>query len=409
MLFLELSIASIRSRLLTSLLCVFAVAAGVAMLCLLGVMSQSLSNGFTANARGIDMVVGKKGSALQLVLSSVYHIDVPNGNMEMADFQKLAKLHQVKNIIPLALGDNYRGFRIVGTTPDYVTHYKGALSEGRMFTQPFEAVAGAMTDVAIGAEFAGAHGYAADSDDVHDFHLYKIVGRLKPTGTVLDRLILTSVESVQQLHAPHAGHDDDDDHDSPEKKAAEEAVAHQVTAALIELKSPAAVLNLSRGINRTENLQAAVPSYEMARLATNLGIGRDILIAAGLLFSTLALFMLVSSLLSNLSLRRYDLAIMRVMGASPASLAGLMMLDGIILTSAGVFVGLVIGHAAAFAIVSLVPALAGLILPIKVLVPDAHDFWLAAAAMVAGLAASLVPALLVMRSDIAEILVKGRV
>lgn len=413
--------ASIASRRLTSSLCVLATATGIAMLCLFSLLSASVASGFSGNARGIDVVVGAKGSALQTVLSSVYHLDVPTGNIDMADFEKIKKNPQVKNAIPLALGDNYRGWRIVGSTQDYLSLYGAQFKEGVSFSKPFEAVAGAGTGLSVGHEFAGAHGFSANSDDIHDFHLYKVTGVLKPTGTVLDRLIVTSYQSVQELHAPHEGtahahdheHDhghhghDDEEEESPAEIAAEEAVAHQVTAVLLQVRGPLATINLPRTINRTMDVQAAVPSYEIARLAGNLGLGRDLLLSAGAMFVVLSALMLLSSLAGSLSLRRYDLALMRVMGASPWTLGRVVLTEAMILSLGGTVFGILVGHAGAYIIAVSVPALQGLVLPSALLVPGLHDLLFLGLGALSGLAAALIPARQAATADISRLLAQG--
>lgn len=408
---ISLSIASIKSRPLNAFLCAFTAAAGMALLCLFTLLSQGIADGFTRNARGIDLVAGAKGSPLQLVLSSVYHADVPTGNIDKEEFEKLQKNPQVKRAIPLALGDNYKGWRIVGTTPAYLDLYKAEVADGAVFSKPFEVVAGALTGLSVGAEFAGAHGFSADSDDVHDFHLYKITGVLKPTGTVLDRLIVTSYESVQELHAHHEdAHEEEGHHheESPEDEAAEEAMAHQVTAVLLQVKSPLAVMNLPRSINRNTNIQAAAPSYEITRLAQNLGIGRDLMLSAGIVFVGLSVLMLLSSLISSLSLRKYDLAVLRVLGARPRMLFSVVMAEGIILALAGTIIGILAGHGMAFFAVSELKNLNGIIAPSSMLSPGINDVIFAGLGLLAGVFAAMVPAFLAAKTDIAGILARGR-
>ena len=139
----SLALAAVRSRLLHSVLSVTAAAAGIALLCAIFLLSQAIDEGLSRNAHGIDVVAGAKGSPIQLVLSAIYQVDVPNGNIEMEDYQHLAHNPQVKQAIPLALGDNYKGWRVVGTTPDYLSLYHAQVAQGRVFSQPFEAVAGA--------------------------------------------------------------------------------------------------------------------------------------------------------------------------------------------------------------------------------------------------------------------------
>jgi putative ABC transport system permease protein len=396
----SLALASIKSRRLNTALCVAASAAGIALLCTVFLLSQAIDTGFSRNAEGIDIVVGAKGSPLQLVLSSVYHADVPNANIEAADADKISHNPQVKQVIPLAIGDSHKGWRIVGTTQDYLALYGATFNEGHTWQQPFEAVAGALTGLKTGEQFPAVHGLSVDSDDVHHFHLYKIVGTLKPTGTVLDRLILTSVSSVQELHK----HPDLGDPDAAEEKK----IGHQVTALLLKTKSPVAIMNLPRQIDSSSNLLAASPAYEMTRLASSLGIGRDVLTVLGIGFIALSALMLLSTLASSLTARRYDLGVLRVLGASPLMLAGTVMAEGLILSGLGAVAGIIAGHALAFAIAVNVDSLRGVVLPAMFLAPQAMDGLFLLIGLAAGLVAGLVPAVSAGRTDIAALLARGR-
>ena len=396
----SLALASARQRPLNTLLCIAASAAGIALLCTVFLLSQAIETGFSRNAEGIDIVVGAKGSPLQLVLSTVYHADVPNGNIEATDADRVSHNQQVKLAIPLALGDSHKGWRIVGTTPDYLALYHASFTDGQVWKHPFDAVAGALTGIKTGAQFPAVHGLSTDSDDVHHFHFYKITGVLKPTGTVLDRLILTSVGSVQELHK----HPDLGDPDAAE----EYKIGHQVTALLIKTKNPIAVMNLPRQINQSSNLLAANPGYEMTRLAESLGMGRDVLTVLGAGFIVLSALMLLSTLASSLTARRYDLGVLRVLGASPQMLSGTVMAEGLILSGIGALTGIMAGHAIAFTIATCVGSLSGMVLPAAFLVPQAMDAGFLLIGLIAGLIAGLVPALSAGRTDIAALLARGR-
>lgn len=397
---LSLALAAIRSHRLGSALCVAGAAAGIALLCTVFLLAQSLEAGLKRNIEGVDIVVGAKGSPTQLVLSSIYHADIPNGNIEVADAEKIEKLPQVKTAIPVALGDNHDGWHIVGTTPDYISLYHGSYAAGGVFSRPFDAVAGSMTGLKPGDRFEGAHGLDAGSDDIHHYHSYLVTGVLKPSGTVLDRLILTTVGSVQELHM----HPDADDPDAAE----EYKIGHQVTALLLKTKSPLAVVGLPRQINASSNLLAASPAFEMTRLAQRMGFGRDVLAILSAAFLALSGLMLLSSLSAGLAARRYDLGVMRVLGAAPAALAATVMAEGLVLSLAGTVAGLLAGHLLAFALATAVPSLKGLVLADALLAPGLLDAGILGIGAALGFLAGLAPALSAGRTDIAALLARGR-
>ncbi len=411
-----LAIASLRSRPMHSALCTAAVAAGIALLCAVFLLSQSVAAGFARNAQGIDVVVGTKGSPLQLVLSSVYHADIPAGNIPMHAYEEFEHHPHIRQAIPLALGDNFKGFRMVGTIPDYLNVYDAEFEDGQVFSSLFDVVAGADTGLKIGEKIAVTHGFSASGDDVHDDHLYTVTGVLKPSGTVLDKLLVTQVESVQRLHAGHHHEHDSDDHDGEEEghdghdhdDAAHDAM-HQITSVLLQLRSPADVMRLPRQINEDSHLQAAVPSYEMARFTKSLGIGRQLVVALGAGFVLLAGVMLWATLSSGLALRRYDLAVLRVLGATPRRLAATVLAEAFLIAGFGAVMGVVCGHLVAYGTVLSIDSLQGIVLPHAVLQPQIMDAGFILIGLLAGLLASLAPSLTAARTDIAALLAKGRV
>ena len=191
---LRLVLAYLRLRPLNTVLNILLLALGLATIVVLLLVTSQVSEKMTQDARGIDLVVGAKGSPLQLILSSVYHIDIPTGNIALREAEQLKKNPMVKRAIPLALGDSFRGFRIVGTEPSYVELYGATFASGTFWQAPLEAVIG--DDVArtsglvLGSTFAGTHGLSA-SGGAHSDAPYKVVGILARSNSVLDRLVLT--------------------------------------------------------------------------------------------------------------------------------------------------------------------------------------------------------------------------
>src|SRR5271170_3729671 len=139
---LKLSVANLRFRALASFFNVLILALGIATIITLLHISQQVEQRFERDLQGIDLVVGAKGSPIQLILSSVFHLDFPNGNIPLDEAEKLKANPLIASAIPIALGDNYNGFRIVGTTTDYITHYDGKLAAGRFYNAQMEAVLG---------------------------------------------------------------------------------------------------------------------------------------------------------------------------------------------------------------------------------------------------------------------------
>ena len=336
--------AQLARRPLQTALSVLLLALGVATLVFVLLVQAQLARSLTRDAEGVDMVVGAKGSPLQLILSAVYHVDVPTGNVPLAAVAQLRANRLVRSAIPVALGDNHRGFRIVGTERALIDHYGGRLAQGALWQDKLQAVIGAevarSTGLTVGAQFFGAHGLAADGP-VHEDAPYRVVGVLAPTGTVLDRLLLADLRSVWFVHEGEAL-------DAQERRILEQA--REVTAVLVQYASPLAAAIVPRQVNAEPNLMAAVPANEVARLFAVVGVGIDTMrVFAAVLFGA-ALLALFVALMNALEERRYDIAILRLLGASRARVAGLLLLEAWLLAAAAALLGLLLGLAAVAAV-----------------------------------------------------------
>ena len=332
----KLALAYIKHKFSSSMLTVLTFAIGVAIILSLISTSRQMENEFTHNLKGIDLVASGKGSPLQIILSTVFQLDIPTGNIPIEEADELAKHPLIASAIPMALGDNYNGHRIVGTNASYIQHYNGKLKEGRLFSQQMEAVVGsevaASNNLKLGASIVGAHGLV-NSDDLHTDFPYKIVGILQPTHTVLDRLVLTPVESVWHVHE----HPDADD---PEEVAyKKEHPGKELTALLLTYKSPFAAAVLPRMVNKKSSMQAASPAAETARLLALMGNGTEAVKAFGILIICLGALGMFINLYNSMNERKYDMALMRVMGASRPKLLKITLCESFLLSIFGAALG----------------------------------------------------------------------
>lgn len=397
---LSLSLTYLRHRLLSTFLSMITFASGIAVIAALLLINSQLNNEFTKNLEGIDLVVGSKGSPMQLILSSVFHLDIPTGNIPLEEAQALGRHPMVKEAIPVALGDNYNGFRIVGTNENFVSHYHGEFASGGIFTQPMQVVLGSEAAAKYhhkpGDQIVGAHGLM-NSDDLHSDFPYTVVGILKPTHAVLDRLVLTQVESVWHVHE----HPDADD--AQEVAYKKEHPGKELTALLITYKSPLAAASMPREVNKSTSMQAASPAFEVARLTSFMGVGADTLKTFGWYLIALAGFGIFVALYNAMDERRYDLALMRSFGASPGRLFGLVVTESLLLAVAGGVCGLLLGHGFV-GIASLWLAQTRHIhISGTMFLPE--EGWLLAASVAIGIVAAIIPAIRVYRIDIFKTLV----
>jgi putative ABC transport system permease protein len=331
---------------------------------------------------------------------------VPPGNVKLADVQALAAWPQVAQVIPISLGDSYRGFRIVGTTPQYLAHYRVPVAQGRVWSTAMETVLGAQVAQALalreGDRFVGGHGLAGGGA-AHAALPYTVTGVLARCGCVLDRLILTPTESVWQVHetahpAP-AGGGKADDH------AGHEEDEREVTLALLRYRTPLAAVSFPRYVNSETAMQAAAPAIEVTRLLRLLGVGREVLQGVGAVLLLTAALSVFIALWTAVRERRADLAMLRMLGASPARVAALLLAEGLWLAVLASVLGLALGHLLAGAVGSVLAAQQSL--PLTGAVWLREEAWIPVAALLTAGAAALIPAISAYRVDVAQLLQRG--
>jgi len=398
---LSISWKNIMYRKLSTLLSVLLLSFGVAIIILIISASSQFEKQLTRNISGIDMVVGAKGSPLQLILSSVYQIDAPTGNIPYKEYKKLLKNPMVDKGIPLSFGDNYNGYRIVGTEPSYLEHYNAELEKGNIWDHSGEVVLGAnvadMTGLDIGDEFVGSHGLKDAIEEHHEFS-YKVTGILKPSGKILDNLILTHLESVWDVHGHHNGHGDHEDHhheDHDEEK-------QEITSAFIKFRSPMGNLTVPRMVNQKTSMQAALPAIEINRLFSLMESGITLLRALAVLIIVLSAVSVFISIYQSLKERKAELALMRTLGSNRWRIFALLISEGLIISFLGYIVGFILGKAGIVALSSVTES--NYHWSLKAIEIKPQEVWLLLIIAGVGFVAALVPSLQAYRINISKTL-----
>lgn len=357
---------------LNTVLSVILLTASVAIISLLILLQEQFEKQFSSNIDGVDVVLGAQGSPLQLILSSVYQVDAPTGNISYDDAKVWMKHPFVKSAIPLAFGDNYRGFKIVGTTPEYLEKFGGKVISGKIFDKNLEVVVGSeiaeKLNIKVGDKFFGSHGDAAEGE-VHEEFEYVVSGIASETGKVVDNLILSNIQSVWLMHDhehseaeenpahgeeghvhfegdeheyhDHEGHDHEHEHIAPISENGKE-----ITAVLIKFKNKMGFVTWPRLVAQNTKMQAASPAVEINRLFSLFGIGLEALryLACGImLISGISIFI---ALYNTLKERKYEFALLRVSGASRTQLLSLVLFESILLCFTGFILGTIVGRIA---------------------------------------------------------------
>ena len=396
----------LRAKPMNTVLNILLLALGIAVITVLLLFNNQLNEKISSNAKGIDLVVGAKGSPLQLILCSIFHIDFPTGNIKLSEAEKVVRHRMVKKAIPLALGDSYNGYRIVGTNHDYPGIYNATLASGEWWKNNLEVTIGwtvaELAHLKIGDTFTSAHGLTTDGH-AHEENPYRVIGVMTQSNTVVDNLILTGIESIWKMHDLGGDLISMPVHPSsivPSVEAGDSV--REVTSLLIQYRNPLAVIQLPRFINSNSNLQAASPAFETARLFSILGVGVDVLrgFAFVLIFiSGLSIFI---ALYNSLKERQYDLAIMRSMGASRSKLFVAIVMEGSFLTLMGSLSGIVLGHSVLWLFVILVEQSqkAGITAAVFYMA----EVYILAGSLLLGILCSFMPAIQAYRTDIHKVL-----
>ncbi|MTI95506.1 MAG: ABC transporter permease [Firmicutes bacterium] len=457
---LRVVFSNLANRKLSSLLTIVSVSVGVVLLIGILIISSALQQGAVAQGGGYDIIVGAKGSESQLVLSTIFHYDVPIGNICYEVYENLAQDERVTKAVPLALGDNYANHRIIGTDHTYFIDtdedINTVLQEGHFYEKIGEVVVGAnlVRDgiLQIGDTFQGAHGITGDDDD-HDHNLlYEVVGVLAPRHSADDHAIFTMIESVWEEHHIHATHtpyyvyredgddedephhdedenhhdedghhgedehhhhdedehhhdedehrhDDDDEHHHDEDGHHHHDDAPELTAVLITGKDIVALSSLKAEIEEDLHhpAQAAFVVVVLRQLLNILGDGATVAEFLAYISITIAAISILISLMSSMTERRKDVAVMRMLGASKAKILTIVILEAAVIAGIGVVIGTAGGHLLAHFVGIQLQSAAGLYV-------DAMQYWpgeLATLATVLGLGllSGIIPALSVYKTE----------
>ena len=428
----KLSIKNIVSKPLNSILSLALLIFGIGIISLMLQLNSLIKTQMDNNLKGIDMVVGAKGSPLQLILSAVYHIDSPTGNISVEDAEKIKNNRMVGSSIDLLYGDNYKGYRIVGTEQKFLDLYNAKIKEGKKWNEPFEVVVGSKIyskfNIKIDDELVSSHGLR-ETGELHTDRLFKVVGLLEPSNSVIDQLIVTSPQSIWDLHDDHDhgsedheeehdhehdeehdhDHDEEHDHDHDEEHDHEHEEEHdhehddkEITAMLIKFKSPMNIIQFPRQINEDTNLQAAVPSYEISRLFKLFGFGIETLTYLAYLIIIVSAFSLFINLFNSMRERKYEMALIRTLGSSRRQLSMMIIFESLILTTVGFFIGLLVSRLGVMFVSSLMEE--SLNYNLKSFGILNEELWLLGLSIFIGLISSIIPALQVYNLNISETL-----
>jgi putative ABC transport system permease protein len=362
---------NIMIRKIQTIITLIIIAVGVALTLSTLIMASGLKEGIVEASKPYGMIVGSKGSANQLVFNTIFLMDTPLGNLPLSFYESLKTDERVKQAVPFALGDSYKGYRLVGTTGEFFELRSKPsdppyfqLLEGSFFEHPFEAVIGhnaaEATGLQIGDTFRSGHGVvqALEDDDSHAQHPYTVVGILDKTNAPADLGIYVSMESYWISHDQMEGleeHEEGAHEELEELEELEEQEEEQgVTAVLVNPYGYIGLMQLYNEINNGNQAQAVFPGQVLAKVFDMMGNGELVLQYISYVVIGMAALTIFLSLYSSTLERRRSIAILRTLGARRKSIFAIVMLESFLVVSFGSLIGLALSYVVSAGITSVI-------------------------------------------------------
>lgn len=349
---LTLALRSAWNRRFTLSLTLLSIALSTFMLLGVDRIRNDVRDSFASAVSGTDLIVGARTGSVQLLLYSVFHVGAASNTMRWSSVEALRAQRAVSWVVPLSLGDAHRGFAVVGTSAELFERFRHGerqplrFAAGQAFGQLFDAVLGAEVaerlGYGLGQRITLAHGGGELQVADHADMPFQVVGVLARTGTPMDRSVLVSLEAIEALHVDwQSGMPMPGQRTDAGTLTAAQLQPKAVTAALVGLKSRAAVFSVQRWVNgfRDEPLMAILPGVAMDELWGLIGPGEQALLLMSGLVALVSMAGLMAVVLAGLNERRRELAVLRSVGASPWHVLALLAFEGLWVTVAGMVLG----------------------------------------------------------------------
>ena len=311
---LKLSLRNLFSQPLSFILTLLLIVVTLVSLNVVWNVNEGLQQQLTNNTKNVDMVVGAKGSPIQIILSTLLFIDNPTGNINKSVWEEYSKNPLVESAIPISVGDNYKGYKIVGSKSQVLDFFKVEIAEGKSQWKSNELIIGAQVaerlQLKVGDEIHASHGNNSEGKS-HDHHHLVVKAILEPNNSVIDQLILTDLSSVWNAHDYIEGAD------------------QEITALWLSFKSPLGIVQFPRIINKRENLMVALPVIEMNRLTKITGSGIELLQYFAYLLLFISFFSFFIHMMNQIQKRKQDLALMRLYGIRRSKAIEMVLLESI--------------------------------------------------------------------------------
>ena len=413
---IRLALASLANRRMVAFLTALSVALSVLLFASVEKMRDGARSGFTHTVSGTHIVAGARSGQIPLLLFSLFHIGSPTSNVSYKSYVKYKDHPAVAWAIPLSIGDSHRGFRVVGTIPDMVKHYRYRdgrslkVAQGNYSLARYKAVLGSTAARSLGYKpgdkLVLTHGIS-DVQGIHDHDEkpFVVEAIFEATGTPFDKGIYVSLESVELMHEAEAHAEDTEAHghgDPEDEQKSRYPKIDKITSFMIAVKQPVDILPLMRMINEDESepLTAILPAVTLGEIWNMMSYLENTLKLVSLLVMLTALCVLFISLYASLAERYRELAILRALGASPRRIASLLLAESLMLTVSGIAGGYALLWVATALLSNTL--LRAFSVSVGLLPFTSQEIIFIAALIVLGTAVAMVPAVMLYRRALSE-------
>ena len=349
----NLAFQSLLNRKVTVLLTIISLTVSIVLFLSIDTLRLGAKKSFFGNVKSGDLILGARSGEVQLLLYSLFQIGSPTNNISWDSFQEISKKPEIDWIIPISLGDSHKQFRVMGTTKEYFDKFtyrkkqKLQYLAGTNFKETFDVVIGydvaKLLNYKLDDSIIIAHGIASQS--LHEEFPFRIKGIINKTGTSVDRLVLVSLEALEAIHKdwkigskiPTKIISNKNDYEK------QDLIPKEITAAIIKLKSPISIFKIQREINDYEHeaLQAIIPGIVLTKLWQVVSVTENIMLSISGMVIVSALIGLIAILYSTLNNRKKEMALLRIVGASPRAILGLLIAEALIISFSSIILAII--------------------------------------------------------------------
>ena len=400
---ISLAFASMRARLFPIVLVILALTSSMALLLAVDRIKVATQNGFNQSLSGVDLVLGPRGSGIELMLYTVFHLGKPTNNITTETLKDIAQNPKIEWAVPVALGDSHRGYRVIATSSEYFERIKFAGDQSLQFTEG--AAFQELRDVVIGSAVANALGYAVGTPmfvthgsgslgELHGDFAFQVTGVLAPTGTPSDRAIFVSLEGYELIHLGWSNGSQAislkniDVQKIPTKRL----YPQTITAAYLGLSSKLGLFQVARSINEysEEAVSAIIPGVALAELWSIVGSVDSVFKLLNWLIIGISIIAMMTMTMTALESRTREMTILRALGATPLHLSSIILAETFLISGFSGLLAVGLVRLLTWVSVDVLSEWAGI--RIELIWITTHELFILGLIVLAGLVASLIPA-----------------